>query len=126
MHDVAPLAPDLPRYIYFEQQGMLRIMTARSSGKLVGYATICVLPHLHHLSTVFASVDTLWLRPDYRSGWTGARMIRHIERNMKKLGAAVVQIASKVHYQADRGGTAKLLEHLGYRPTEVSYAKVLK
>lgn len=123
----APLNPDWERYVDFEKAGMLFIMTARAQGVLVGYLTVVVYPHLHHRDVKWATVDVMWLHPSFRKGWTGVRMLRHLEKGMRKLGAGVVWFAVKNHFKnRNARGVGELLTFLGYGEVETVFAKVMK
>lgn len=126
-HEDAPLLPDWKRYKQFEEAGMLFMMTARAGDRLVGYLTVLAYPHLHHKSTKWCTVDVMWLHPNYRVGWTGVRMIRHLERNMRKIGGKVIWFAVKEHFvNRNKRNVGKVLQFLGYDAVETVYAKVLK
>lgn len=126
-HAEAPLKPDWERYREFEKAGLLYIMTARVGATLVGYLTVLAYPHLHHKETKWATVDVMWLHPEYRKGWTGVRMIKHLEKGMQKIGARIVWFAVKKHFKNKNArGVGELLAFLGYGEVETVYAKVLK
>lgn len=126
-HDDAPLDPDWKRYAQLEEFGWLGIVAARAGGQLVGYMTIIIGPHLHHKTVKWATVDVMYLAPEYRHGWTGVRFIKAAERGLRKLGIRVFWFAVKEHFRNWRGrDVGEVLKFLGFDCVEVTYAKVLK
>lgn len=126
-HDDAPLDPDWKRYAQFEEFGWLGFVTARVDGELVGYMTIIIGPHLHHRAVKWATVDVMYLSPEFRSGWTGVRFIKIAERGLRKIGVKVFWFAVKTHFKNERGRTVEeVLKFLGFDFVEATYAKVLR
>ena len=118
--DHIPLAPDWDRYYALDVQGSLRILTARDSGRLVGYVFLLVGPHLHYATTLWAHVDMFWLDPLYRQGWTGVRFLSTLVRDARAMNAKNLTITVKLHFMGGR--VAKLLQRLGLRPIETVLA----
>lgn len=124
--DQVPLDPDWARYFDYDLLGLLRTLTVRSNGALVGYVVILVGPHMHYASTLWAQYDLYWLDPAYRQGWSGVKMFTEAERALREWGVKVVNINMKIHFDLSNDGRMrKLLARLGYKPRDVVYAKVL-
>ena len=123
--EAIPLDPDWDRYYNADLAGMLRCLTVRVRGVLVGYIFVVVSPHLHYASTVFAQTDIFWLDPAWRQGWLGIRMFKQMEETLREWGVKVIYVNAKLHFMAERGTIGKLFERLGYKPTEMLYSKVL-
>lgn len=140
--ETQPLDFDWDRYFSLDVLGVLSLLTARNSDKfrqtpttarnsdklrqtptLVGYVLSLVSPHPHYCSTPFASVDSFYLHPDYRTGWNGVRMLRENEAKLREIGVKVVHCGHNVRWQPRR--MQKLLTRLGYEPIEIAYAKSL-
>ena len=102
--------PDLQAYSVMDATGQLRILTARVNGALIGYVALVVTTLLHHRTVRKATVDTVWLHPSYRSGWTGVRMIQSAEREAARLGADWIEL------QPQHNGVEMILKRLGYHP----------
>lgn len=119
--DTIPLDPSWDTYFNLELAGVLRVLTARSQGALVGYHFLLVLPHLHYNSTLSAQTDMFWLDPAYRSGLAGYRLLRIARDQLKAWGVKRHQINEKLH----RPSLGPLLARLGYAPAETSYLQVL-
>lgn len=125
--DRIPLAPDWDYYFSLERMGVYRIVSARTDGKLAGYASFFVRKHRRHMNTLFAISDEIYLLPEYRKGWTGVAFIRESERLLKELGVVKIEMGEKEHVKlGSSGGTlGDLLEKLGYRHTESVFTKTL-
>lgn len=112
-----PLDPDLDRYHMLEDNGMLRIYTARDDGKLVGYFVSMVMPHLHYSSTIYAMNDILYVDPAYRGTTLAYRMFKGAIKDLKEnSNTTVMMIHMKVKHQF-RG----LLTKLGFEQTEENW-----
>ena len=71
--DKIKLNPDWDAYHSLEQDGKLKIFTAREQGEQVGYFVVIVHRNLHYKDHLFASNDVIFLHPDHRKGRTGHR-----------------------------------------------------
>lgn len=108
-------------YVDADERGIGHIATVRDEGKLVGYAILAVMPHLHYKSAgPMAMIDVYYLKPAYRKGGTGAKMIMFAELTLKAKGVTKVYFSTKVHL--DNG---KLLEALGFKFSDKVYTKLL-
>ena len=112
------LNPDWDMYHYLEEKGFLKVFTAREEGKLVGYYVAVLSRSLHYKDHLFATNDLIFLRPEYRKGRTGIKLIQFAEKYLKEDGASVLFINTKVHKPFGR-----LLEYLGYTADEHTYVK---
>lgn len=121
--DIIPLAPDWDRYYALDIQGVLRILTVRSEGRLVGYVFVMVGPHLHYVSTPWGHSDMFWLDPSFRQGWTGVRLFKELVRGVEAMGAKVLMVPVKLHFM--NGRVIKLLKRLGFEPVETVMARRL-
>lgn len=119
----APFDPDWDRYLAMDMAGMLRLLTVRLEGVLIGYVLSVVYPHLHYLSTPWAMLDSYWLEPAFRRGWTGVRMFREHEAILRENGVKVIHHGFNVRFAPRR--MQALMKRLGYEPIELIYAKVL-
>tara|TARA_R110000822_G_scaffold38746_11_gene107142 strand:+ start:590 stop:1039 length:450 start_codon:yes stop_codon:yes gene_type:complete len=118
--DRVPLAPAWDLYRDLDEQGSMKIITAREGGELVGYIVYLLSPSLHYTSQFFAEGDIFWLSPAHRKGSAGLRLFRFAETILKDAG--VTKVINKVKLHADVG---KVFEHMGYSPIERVYAKAI-
>jgi|TARA_R110001632_G_scaffold151579_3_gene269183 GNAT superfamily N-acetyltransferase len=118
--DKIKLNPDWEAYEALEQQGKLKIFTARDDGQLVGYFVVIVGTNLHYKDHLFASNDIIYLSPNHRKGFTGIKLVKFAEKCLKDDGVSVLTINTKVHQPFD-----KLMDFLKFRKIERVYSKYL-
>lgn len=116
-----PLVPDWDKYYALDVSGVLRILTVRDNGILVGYLFGLFSNHLHAARTLHAGVDMLWLDPVYRQGWTGFKLFKEYLRACKEWGVVVANVSVRTNFADGRVG--KLLVRLGFAPVEVNYSR---
>jgi GNAT superfamily N-acetyltransferase len=118
--DKIKLNPDWDAYHSLEQDGKLKIFTAREQGELVGYFVVIVHRNLHYKDHLFASNDVIFLHPDHRKGRTGIKLVQFSEKCLKEDGVSVLAINTKVHKPFD-----KLMQFLGFCLVERIYSKYI-
>ena len=115
------LNPDWDAYHNLEDNGILKVFTARSDGELIGYFVVLIRNHIHYKDHVFAANDVLFLKQEYRKGLTGAKLMKFAEKCLKEDGVSVLVVNTKRHKPFDG-----LLEWLGYSHVENVYSKYLR
>lgn len=115
-----PLMPDYEAYGRLCIAGMLKCITCRIDGALVGYAIFIVQPHLHYKSCKTAFEDIYFLKKEFRKGRTGIRLFKHAESILKRDGVARIIMHTKIHMDNSR-----LFEYLGYKLTDKLFTKIL-
>lgn len=115
------LNPDWDTYFELEEKGLLKVFTARSEEKLVGYFVVLCRHHLHYKDHVFAFNDVLYLHKDYRKGFAGPKLMKFAEKCLKEDGVTAITVNTKRHKPFD-----KLLLWLGYKHAENLYIKILR
>ena len=121
-----PFDPDWHRLFALAQAGALLIFTARRGATLVGYVSFTVVNDLSSRRRVCAFAENFWLSPIERTGWTGYRLLRDCEPELKKKGVNRLYVSPKIDFCNDRGQTvAVILKRLRYRPVEVRHVKML-
>lgn len=118
--DVPPIDFNWPVYCALQETGMLVLVTARSSGKLVGFVIYHIFPHLHHRSKINAACDTLAVNTRYRSLGIGRALMEHAEPILKKLEVNYVTHQFRTCYKSK-----PLFPKLGYKLIEQGYLKEL-
>lgn len=118
--DKVKLNPDWGAYHSLEEQGKLKIFTARDGNTLVGYFVVIVGHNIHYKDHLFASNDIIYLHRDFRKGFAGIRLIKFAEDCLKEDGVSVLTINTKIHQPFD-----KVLERLKFKPIERVYSKYL-
>jgi GNAT superfamily N-acetyltransferase len=115
-----PLEPDYEAYRTLGRAGMLRCITCRADGILIGYIVFIVQPHLHYKSCKTAFEDIYYVKKEFRRGRIGIRLFQYAEKVLQQFGVNRVIVHTKVHLDNSR-----LLEYLGYKHTDKLYTKLL-
>ena len=116
-----PLDIDWDRYFDMALVGILRCLTVRSAGALVGYCFICVHPSQNHRSVLSAIYDRFWLDPAWRQGRTGLQLFQEAEK-MLDLSDVKLRYVSE-NFRATNGRLGALLKRMGFVPIEQVYLK---
>lgn len=112
------LNPDWKQYARLDSINALRVYTARSGKKLVGYFVVIISKNLHYQDHLFAANDVIFLAKTHRKGTTGIRLIKYAEEQLKAEGISVMVVNTKTHQPFD-----KILERQGFELTERIYSK---
>ena len=118
---VIKMNPDWEAYHNLEDNGALKIFTARSDDTLIGYFVVLIRHHIHYKDHIFAANDVLFLKQEHRKGLTGPKLMKFAEKCLKEDGVSVLVINTKRHKPFDG-----LLEWLGYSHVENVYSKYLR
>lgn len=113
--------PDWARYEALDKLGQLSIVTLRNQGIIVGYCVMHVCPELHYRSTLTATMDIMWVAPEYRENMGGLRLMRAVHQELRRRGVKRVYMGSKLHKDI-----SKLFTAMGYVPIELWFSKILK
>lgn len=112
------LNPDWKQYARLDSINALRVYTARSGKRLVGYFVVIISKNLHYQDHLFAANDVIFLAKTHRKGTTGIRLIKYAEEQLKAEGISVMVVNTKAHQPFD-----KILERQGFELTERVYSK---
>ncbi len=96
--------------------GSLHIVGARDAGRLVGFLAFIVYDHPNAVGVRVGQELALFLKPEYRRGLTGVKMIKIARDKSKELGSKYFTITARPG--KDIG---PLLEKLGAKPFETAY-----
>lgn len=115
-----PFDPDVGMYQRMFEAGIVFAVAAFSSDEIVGYCTVCVVPHAHNPAVLVASNDALFVAPAHRNGTAAGRLILAAEAEAKRRGA------SRFSWHC-RAGTplAEMLTKHGYLPIDTVVVKGL-
>lgn len=100
-NDRVILDPDWDRYDTAESAGMLKTITARDKGKLIGYYIAIVAPALHYQGSLYAVNDVVYLDGDYRNSKVGFKMFQYAEEVFKRMGCHVMTVHMKTQLPFD-------------------------
>lgn len=118
--DKIALNPDYEKYAILDGLGMVHTVTARKGGVLIGYFNALVAPHAHSKDHLMALNDIIYILPEYRKGFTAARLFRFAEETLRERGVMSMHISVNLNH--DFG---LVLERLGFMETERIYEKML-
>ena len=118
--DKIKINPDWDAYYALEEQGKLKVFTARDGEKLVGYFVVFVSPHIHYKDHLFAKNDLIYLAPSHRKGFTGIKLLKFAEGCLKADGVSVLVVNTKNHRPFH-----KIMQFLGFSPSETLYSKYI-
>ena len=115
-----PLMPDYEAYEKLRQLNMLRCITCRFDGKLIGYIIFIIQPHLHYKTCKTAFEDMYFIKKEYRQGRIGIKLFTYAEKVLRYCGVNRIILHTKVHLDNSR-----LFEYLKYKHTDKMFTKVL-
>jgi GNAT superfamily N-acetyltransferase len=115
-----PLDPDLEAYKALATAKMLRTITCRADGELIGYIVFTINRHMHYRTCITAFEDLYFVRKDYRKGRVGIRLFQYAEKVLKQFGVNRIVLHTKVHLD-----NSKLFEYLDYKWTDKVFTKIL-
>lgn len=105
------MRPDEDAYYAMEAHGMLKVLTARDAGKLIGHVWCIIRTHMHHPGVLCGFVDTFYLAKSARRGRVGIRLVKESIEMMRAVGA--VRILFMTDVAAD---SSVLFSRLGFKP----------
>jgi len=108
-----PLDVDWEKFKELDRVGIVRLITARADGKLIGYFVAILHPALHYKTKLLAHDDAFFLAHEYRGGLVGFKLFRAAEAALRKDGVDRIVVHEKL-----RKPVGKFLERLGYRAIE--------
>lgn len=88
--DRMAMKPDERAYMAAEANGALDILTARETGRMVGYIISVVRPHMHYADTLCGFEDAYFLAASHRKGMAGVRLLRAWEARMRARGVQLI------------------------------------
>lgn len=115
-----PLNPDYESYRMMAQAGLLRTITCRADGELIGYVVFFIRPHMHYKDCITAYEDIYFVKKEWRKGRVGIRLFKYAEQVLKERGINRIIINTKVHLD-----NSSLFEYLGYKHIEKMYSKLI-
>ena len=118
--DVIKLNPDYDTYKKCCDSGLMKIITARDDGKLVGYLIAIIKYHLHYKDSLTAIDDIFYISKEYRKGLTGVKLFIKTEEILKKYGVQRVILNTKLHHDV-----GAIFDRLGYKETERVFTKII-
>lgn len=112
------LAPNVDAYRTLENTRSLLALVAYAGEEIAGYAVSFIGPHLHYSGLRYAENDVLFVKPEFRGGRLGLRLMRETERLAHARGARMVMW----HAKPDTA-LAQMLPRMGYGVQDIIYGK---
>lgn len=119
-HKDVNYSPDWEAYQRMEDRGILRFISLREDGRLIGYASIISDHDIHRMNVRFASFRDIFITRSKRG--YAARFVRFIEKHLSDLGIDRVWIGERI---ASGNKSGRFYEAMGYFPQELIYGKNL-
>lgn len=119
--DKIKYAPDWERYKSLEDTGVLKMVTVRDNGVLVGYYLFIVVVGLHYSEDLYAINDIVLIKKEYRSSKVGLGLFKYVEDWAKDLGVSVMTVHMKTFLPFD-----SLCKGLDWDYAERLYTKCIK
>lgn len=110
--------PDYEQYIKGQKVGFFELITATDDDVLVGYIVFMVCPHIRFKSTITASEDLYYVKPEYRRQGIATQLFAKMEETLKKRNVEYIFATAKSY--EDRSG---LLKQSGYVQRENQFVK---
>ena len=115
-----PLDPDWDAYKRYDDANMLRCVTCRADGELIGYIIFFIHPHIHYKTCLTAVEDVYYVKKEFRKGRVGIRLFKYAEDILKGIGVNRIIYGTKVYLD-----NTKLFEYLGYKHTDKVFTKLI-
>ena len=91
------LSPDWDKYRIMGKQNNLITFTIRNDRVLTGYNIFIITNHHHYKNTIIAENDILYLKPEYRKGFTGYKFVKYCVEELKNK-VDVILLSMKASY----------------------------
>lgn len=98
--------------------GMMRCLTIRDEGELVGYCLVFMADDPQCQGQITGSVDAIYVAPEYRRFDVSRRFFKFIEAAMKQNGVTYIKTASRPNRDI-----SSFLKYMGYSEVETIYRK---
>jgi len=114
------LNPNYSIYEHFEREEKLLIITVRegNSRELIGFHISIISPHLNHADVLCSFGNAWYVKPEYRRGTVGFRLLREAEALLKQRG--VIRMYMEITPQVD---VSALLKRRGWAEATRQYCK---
>ncbi len=115
-----PLSLDVGHYAQLFKTGQLLLLTARHDGAMVGYLIIQIGAHAKSQSVLIAEEQGFYLKPEYRKGFFGVKLLKLGIEAAKAYGAEIFFAASQECYPV-----SSLLIKSGFKKKSEIYQMVI-
>jgi GNAT superfamily N-acetyltransferase len=117
-----PLEPDYEVYRALDAGNKIAFVTLRDEySRLAGYFIGFIWRELHYKSCVACFTDIFYVLPEFRKGWSGVKLFRAVEAELRRRDVQRWYVTSKLHKDS-----SALLRRCGFAATESHFSKRLK
>lgn len=109
--------PDWDELYKFIVGGKVEFVAAYYKQTMIGYALALIGPYKHNHTIEYASLETVYIHPNFRDIEISRVLMREIETALKGK-VSFIAFGSELKYQ-------KLFQRWGYEPAEITYIKRL-
>jgi GNAT superfamily N-acetyltransferase len=121
-----PLNVNWVQYQKFSDAGLLHICGCFDGATLVGFVLVIKSLELWGLGGFVADVTAIYLRPEYRKGLNGYRLIRQAEKLATAIDCREIRFSVSRRSKSHRGkARANLFATIGYQFREAVFTKRL-
>lgn len=107
-------------YEQLEDDDKVVMYVARDGDDIIGYVIYFVSESLHYRNEVFATMDIVYLDPEYRGGNTAEILLQEAEDYLYSIGVTMIDMRMKVFASFE-----SLAKHMNYDKMEYVYTKYL-
>jgi hypothetical protein len=118
-----PLDPDWQEWLKLDAFGILRILTARRDGVLVGYIGNMVRTSMRHKTVPVCYIELFYMRPEVRIGFGPITMFSANNRFLDEWGVRKTYVISELAYRDGR--VRAIFQRLGYAQTGEVFERVI-
>ena len=113
------MSPDWDMYRALGKNGNLVTFTIRDTNELIGYNLFIIAQHQHYKNHIVAENDTLYLKPEYRKGYTGYKFIKYCVEELKSK-VDIIKLSMKAEYPFE-----SVVKRLGFKLLDYKFILVV-
>lgn len=113
--DKVKLSPNWDMYKAMGKLNSLVLFTAKSGDDVVGYNLFIITYHPHYAATKVAENDIIYLKPEFRKGFTGYKFIKYSVEELKKK-VKIITLSMKADHPF-----APIVKRLGFELTDLKH-----
>lgn len=111
--------PDWERYKKMQDENILRFMSVRQDNKLIGFASVIIMPNLHDRTLSCAIIQDFYVSPQKGLAHPEIKLFWILEEQLKLMNVKNMTTAQILHGDAK----PEFYEFLGFDPTETIWVK---
>lgn len=119
LSELGKSSPCMDTYRQMAASGVLHAIGAFAP-ELIGLATVLVFGLPHYGGKKIASMESIFVLPEFRRGGTGLKLLRAAEDCAKGNGAAALMVSAPIGSRLE-----KVMSHSNYRATNCVFTKRL-